>query len=373
MRSRPRPVLRRADLRRRGLRRVGGVGAARGHQRGGRGRGRAAVGAAAHDGHRRAGVLRVARGRGATTSRATSRSGSWSRSSRPTAALRRKARRASARERSAISSERAGGRWSGSDRRDRGWQLRDAADERPPPRLPRLPAAEPQRVGAHRARLRQRPVAVPRRSWPGEYKRRRPELQPADITRPMIRGFLAELFRAGESRASAARKLAAVRAFLRYLRREGLIEADPGAAGGDAEARAADPAPPRGGRDGAPARDARHDGAARPARPRDPRTALRVGPAAERAGRARSRGREPRRRMVRVLGKGRQGAARAVQPERRGGASGPGCRTGRRCSARQRAAAEPASGPATPGRGTPPQPQAARRSRSRGRGESRCS
>lgn len=56
----------------------------------------------------------------------------------------------------------------------------------------------------------------------------RPDLQPGDITRPAIRGFLAELFRQGESRSSAARKLAAVRTFLRYLRREGLIEADPG-------------------------------------------------------------------------------------------------------------------------------------------------
>jgi integrase/recombinase XerC len=62
----------------------------------------------------------------------------------------------------------------------------------------------------------------------GEYKRPRPELQPADITRPMIRGFLADLFRQGESRASAARKLAAIRTFLRYLKREGLIESDPG-------------------------------------------------------------------------------------------------------------------------------------------------
>jgi integrase/recombinase XerC len=62
----------------------------------------------------------------------------------------------------------------------------------------------------------------------GQYQRTRPELRPADITRPMIRGFLAELFRQGESRASAARKLAALRTFLRYLRREGLIEADPG-------------------------------------------------------------------------------------------------------------------------------------------------
>ncbi len=61
-----------------------------------------------------------------------------------------------------------------------------------------------------------------------ELKRPRPELQPADITRPVIRGFLADLFRRGESRATAARKLAAVRTFLRYLKREGLIEADPG-------------------------------------------------------------------------------------------------------------------------------------------------
>ena len=58
--------------------------------------------------------------------------------------------------------------------------------------------------------------------------RPRPELTPGDITRPAIRGFLAELFRQGKSRASAARKLAAIRTFLRYLRREGLIDADPG-------------------------------------------------------------------------------------------------------------------------------------------------
>ena len=92
-----------------------------------------------------------------------------------------------------------------------------------------------------------------------ELKRPRPELQPADITRPMIRGFLAELFRRGESRASAARKLAAIRTFLRYLRREGLIEADPGLLVVDAQARAEDPAAPRGGRDDAAARDAGHE------------------------------------------------------------------------------------------------------------------
>jgi integrase/recombinase XerC len=61
-----------------------------------------------------------------------------------------------------------------------------------------------------------------------EYQRPRAELKPADITRPMIRGFLAELFKKEESRSSAARKLAAIRTFLRYLKRDGLIEADPG-------------------------------------------------------------------------------------------------------------------------------------------------
>jgi site-specific recombinase XerD len=48
------------------------------------------------------------------------------------------------------------------------------------------------------------------------------------LTRIAIRGYLAELFRQGQSRASAARKLAAIRAFIRYLRREGWIEQDPG-------------------------------------------------------------------------------------------------------------------------------------------------
>ena len=38
-----------------------------------------------------------------------------------------------------------------------------------------------------------------------DLKRPRPELQPADITRPMIRGFLADLFRRGESRADFRR------------------------------------------------------------------------------------------------------------------------------------------------------------------------
>jgi integrase/recombinase XerC len=58
-------------------------------------------------------------------------------------------------------------------------------------------------------------------------KRTRPEITAADFTPDAIRVHLAELYRRGTSRASAGRKLAAVRTFGRYLRREGLIPADP--------------------------------------------------------------------------------------------------------------------------------------------------
>src|SRR6185295_8723927 len=49
------------------------------------------------------------------------------------------------------------------------------------------------------------------------------------LDRTVLRAFLAELHRQGQSRATAARKLAAIRTFLRYLRREGAIDDDPGA------------------------------------------------------------------------------------------------------------------------------------------------
>ena len=55
------------------------------------------------------------------------------------------------------------------------------------------------------------------------------DLQPAQLDRHALRGFLADLYKQGQSRATAARKLAAVRTFLRYLRREGVIDDDPGA------------------------------------------------------------------------------------------------------------------------------------------------
>ncbi|HEY6213518.1 MAG TPA: tyrosine recombinase XerC [Vicinamibacterales bacterium] len=57
---------------------------------------------------------------------------------------------------------------------------------------------------------------------------KRSQLAPANLDRAAIRGFLADLHRRGQSRATAARKLAGVRTFLRHLRREGLIDEDPG-------------------------------------------------------------------------------------------------------------------------------------------------
>jgi integrase/recombinase XerC len=59
--------------------------------------------------------------------------------------------------------------------------------------------------------------------------RTRTELAAADFSRLNIRAFLADLHTRGNSRASTARKLAAIRTFARYLRREGFLHADPAA------------------------------------------------------------------------------------------------------------------------------------------------
>ncbi|HEX2446448.1 MAG TPA: tyrosine recombinase XerC [Vicinamibacterales bacterium] len=55
------------------------------------------------------------------------------------------------------------------------------------------------------------------------------ELRPAAIDAAAVSGFLVDLHRRGNSRASAARKLASLRTFIKYLRREGIIEQDPAA------------------------------------------------------------------------------------------------------------------------------------------------
>ena len=59
--------------------------------------------------------------------------------------------------------------------------------------------------------------------------RRRSDLVLADFDHQQIRAFLSDLHRRGNTRASAARKLAAIRALGRYLRREGVLEGDPAA------------------------------------------------------------------------------------------------------------------------------------------------
>jgi integrase/recombinase XerC len=54
-------------------------------------------------------------------------------------------------------------------------------------------------------------------------------LEPTHVELGTIRAFMADLYRQGHARTSVARKLSALRAFGRYLRREGWIETDPAA------------------------------------------------------------------------------------------------------------------------------------------------
>jgi len=54
-------------------------------------------------------------------------------------------------------------------------------------------------------------------------------LTPAHVSGDAIRGFLGQLHARGNSRASTARRISAIRSFARYLRREGLIDDDPAA------------------------------------------------------------------------------------------------------------------------------------------------
>ena len=54
-------------------------------------------------------------------------------------------------------------------------------------------------------------------------------LEPTHVELGTIRAFMADLYRQGHARTSVARKLSALRAFGRYLRREGWIVSDPAA------------------------------------------------------------------------------------------------------------------------------------------------
>ena len=55
------------------------------------------------------------------------------------------------------------------------------------------------------------------------------DLAPGDLDHLGARAFMSDLHRRGNSKSSAARKLSAIRAFGRYLRREGAIDGDPAA------------------------------------------------------------------------------------------------------------------------------------------------
>ena len=55
-------------------------------------------------------------------------------------------------------------------------------------------------------------------------------LRASSIDHLTIRSFLGEIYRQGQSRATAARKLAAIRTFVRYLKREGVLEDNTAAA-----------------------------------------------------------------------------------------------------------------------------------------------
>jgi integrase/recombinase XerC len=53
------------------------------------------------------------------------------------------------------------------------------------------------------------------------------ELKPADLDMTSVRGHIADLNKAGKARSSVARKLSALRTFVKYLRREEIIDHDP--------------------------------------------------------------------------------------------------------------------------------------------------
>ena len=66
-------------------------------------------------------------------------------------------------------------------------------------------------------------------AFAGRERGTRGPLEPKHLDLDLIRGFLGELYRQGQARASVARKVSALRTFVRYLRREGWIDSDPAA------------------------------------------------------------------------------------------------------------------------------------------------
>lgn len=55
------------------------------------------------------------------------------------------------------------------------------------------------------------------------------KLSPDDLSPASVRAYLADLGRRGDARSSMARKLSGLKTFIRYLRREGIVDEDPAA------------------------------------------------------------------------------------------------------------------------------------------------
>lgn len=82
--------------------------------------------------------------------------------------------------------------------------------------------ASPHTVSAYESDLRQL------LTFCGTHLKKAPaRLEPRDLDLALVRAYLAELHREGQSRSSVARKLSSLRSFARFLRREGWIADDP--------------------------------------------------------------------------------------------------------------------------------------------------
>ena len=141
------------------------------------------------------------------------------------------------------------------------------------------------------------------------------ELAPADVDAFAIRAFLGELHKQRISATSSARKLSAIRTFVKFLRRDDLIEDDPASLVAAPKKPETIPAHLTIAEMSRLLEMPDTSTAARPPRPRDSRALLCVGAAVERAGRARHGRREPVGAHGARDGQGQEAAAGAVQHE----------------------------------------------------------
>ena len=160
------------------------------------------------------------------------------------------------------------------------------------------------------------------RGWRAKPARRCRQLAAADLDMTSARSHLAELNKAGKARSSVARKLSALKTFVRYLRREDLIEHDPTAMAVAPKRDQTIPTPLSRTGDHQADRNAQHRRSAGPARSRHSRAVLRLRAAVERAGGRRPGRPQPERAHGAGHGQGRQGTPAAVQSKCRRRRSG---------------------------------------------------